>query len=63
MLGMLGTSLGFFVGGLLGLVLGLNNFAGISLELGRLVLFGCMALAAITFIISLFSNQRAGPRL
>ena len=59
---MLRAAIALFLIGLLAFFLGANNFAGITFDLGRMVLFVFLALAVISFILSLFSNRKSiGP--
>jgi uncharacterized membrane protein YtjA (UPF0391 family) len=60
---MLRAAIVFFVIALIAMFLGLNNIAGISAEAGKLLLFVFLALAVISFVVSLFSGRRSGPRL
>jgi uncharacterized membrane protein YtjA (UPF0391 family) len=54
---MLRASLAFFVIGLLAVVLGANNVAGVSIELGKTLLFVFFVLAIISFVASLVSGR------
>ncbi len=54
---MLRAAIGFFVIALLAIVLGANNLAGISMEVGKLLLFVFLALAVVSFVISLFGGK------
>jgi uncharacterized membrane protein YtjA (UPF0391 family) len=58
---MLRAAIVFFVIGLLAMFFGMNNIAGISVELGKLLLFIFLALAVVSFIVSLISGRRSGP--
>lgn len=58
---MLRASIVFFVLGLIGIVLGAYNFAGISIEVGKIILFAFMILAAISFLGSLLTNRPIKP--
>ena len=57
---MLRAALAFFVIGLLAVVLGANNIAGISIELGKLLLTVFVVLAVISLVISLITGR--GPK-
>ena len=57
---MLRTSIGFFVLGLLALGLGAYDLGGVSLELGRILLFVFLGLAILTFLGGLMTKRRAG---
>ena len=54
---MLRAAIGFFVVALLALVLGMNNVAGVSIELGRILLFVFLALAVVSFLVSLVTGR------
>lgn len=58
---MLRAAIVFFVIALLAMFFGMNNIAGVSLELGKLLLFVFLALAVVSFILSLASGRRTGP--
>lgn len=59
---MLRAAVTFFIVGLIAMFLGMNNIAGVSLELGKLLLYVFLALAVITFVVSLVSGgRRSGP--
>ena len=60
---MLRAAIVFFVIALLAGFLGMNNVAGLSEELGKLLLFVFLALAVITFVASLATGRRSGPPL
>jgi uncharacterized membrane protein YtjA (UPF0391 family) len=57
---MLRAAIAFFVIALLAMVLGANNVAGISMELGRTLLIVFVVLAIISFLISLAGGRRSG---
>lgn len=54
---MLRASFAFFFLGLLALALGFYDIAGISLELGRLLLFIFLGLAILTFLGALLTGR------
>lgn len=60
---MLRAAITFFIIGLLAMFLGMNNIAGISIELGKVLLYIFLALAVISFVLSLISGggRRSGP--
>jgi uncharacterized membrane protein YtjA (UPF0391 family) len=60
---MLRAAIAFFVVGLLAMFLGMNNIAGVSVELGKLLLYIFLALAVVTLIVGLVTNRRSGPPL
>jgi uncharacterized membrane protein YtjA (UPF0391 family) len=55
---MLRTAIIFFFIGLCAYVLGANNVAGLSLEIGRMVLFVFVFLSIISFIASVITGKR-----
>ena len=58
---MLRAAIAFFVIALIAMFFGMNNVAGLSAEAGKLLLFIFLALAVISFLVSLFSGKR--PRI
>jgi hypothetical protein len=60
---MLRASILLFFFGLFSMFLGLYRLAGVSFELGRLLLFAFLALAILSFIGALISRRRIGPPL
>jgi uncharacterized membrane protein YtjA (UPF0391 family) len=54
---MLRAALAFFVIGLLAMALGAGGFAGMSLEIGRLLLGVFVVLAIISFVVGLVSGK------
>jgi uncharacterized membrane protein YtjA (UPF0391 family) len=54
---MLRAAIAFFVIGLMAIMLGANNVAGISIELGKTLLTVFMVLAVVSFVVSLFSGR------
>jgi uncharacterized membrane protein YtjA (UPF0391 family) len=54
---MLRAAIGFFVLGLIAMVLGAGNVAGISIELGRTLLVFFVLLALVSFGISLITGK------
>ncbi len=59
---MLRAAILFFVIALVAMFFGMNNVAGVSADMGRLLLFVFLALAVISFVASLVSGGRSGPR-
>jgi uncharacterized membrane protein YtjA (UPF0391 family) len=55
---MLRASISFFLIGLLAVVLGANNIAGLSIEIGRLLLFVFLALSVLSFVFVLVTGRR-----
>ena len=43
--------------------LGMGNVAGISVELGKTLLYVFLVLAVLSFLVNLVSGRRSGPRL
>lgn len=60
---MLRAAIAFFVIALLAMFFGMNNVAGVSADLGKLLLFVFLALAVVSFIVSLVGGRRSGPPL
>lgn len=58
---MLRTSIVFFAIGLLAYLIGANNFAGFSSELGTTLFWVFIALSVVALIVSFFTNTRT-PR-
>jgi uncharacterized membrane protein YtjA (UPF0391 family) len=56
---MLRAAIAFFVLGLLAILFGANGFAGMSMEIGRTLLFVFLVLAAISFVVSLVTGRGA----
>ena len=56
---MLRAAVTFFVIGLLAYFLGAGGVAGLSVEIGRTLLFVFLVLSVISFLVSLFSGR--GP--
>ena len=54
---MLRAAIAFFVLALVSIILGANNLAGVSIEIGKLLLFVFLALAVITFVVSLLTGR------
>jgi uncharacterized membrane protein YtjA (UPF0391 family) len=54
---MLRASIAFFVLALVALLLGASGVAGISMEIGRTLLFVFLVLAVISFVASLISGR------
>ena len=55
---MLRAALAFFVLGLIAILLGAGNVAGISLEIGQTLLGVFLILAVISLVVSLVSGRR-----
>jgi uncharacterized membrane protein YtjA (UPF0391 family) len=58
---MLRAAIAFFVLALVAMLLGASGIAGISVEIGRTLLFVFLILAVISFVASLITG-RGGPR-
>ena len=54
---MVRAAIGFFVLGLIAILLGANNVAGLSMEVGRTLLYVFVVLAIISFVASMFSGR------
>lgn len=60
---MLRAAIVFFIIGLIAMFLGMGNIAGMSVEVGKTLLFIFLALAVISFVVSLVTGRRSGPPL
>ncbi|MBI3558446.1 MAG: DUF1328 domain-containing protein [Deltaproteobacteria bacterium] len=60
---MLRAAILFFIIALVAMVFGANNIAGVSAELGKTLLYVFLALAVISFVVSLATGRRSGPPL
>jgi uncharacterized membrane protein YtjA (UPF0391 family) len=61
---MLRAAITLFIIGLVAMLFGLFNVAGVSFELGRLLLFVFVGLAVVGFIVSLVTGRGSpGPAL
>lgn len=60
---MLRAAIVFFVLGLIAYVIGANGVAGLSVEIGKMLLWVFLALAVISFVVSLVTgrNTRSLP--
>jgi uncharacterized membrane protein YtjA (UPF0391 family) len=54
---MLRAAIIFFVIGLVAMLCGATGFAGVSMEIGRLLLFVFLFLAVVSFVVSLISGR------
>lgn len=54
---MLRAAITFFVIGLLAILFGAYNVAGVSIELGKILLIVFLALALVSLLISLFTGR------
>lgn len=55
---MLRAAIAFFVIGLIAFVLGANNLAGLSVDLGKLLLSIFVILALVTFLVNLVTGRK-----
>lgn len=60
---MLRAAIAFFVLALVSMLLGAGGVAGISMEIGRTLLFVFLVLAVISFVASLVTGGRRGGSL
>lgn len=58
---MLRAALGFFVLALLAVIFGASGVAGVSMEIGRMLLVVFLILAVISFVIGIVSGR--GPNI
>lgn len=57
---MVRAAITFFVIGLLAILFGAYNVAGVSFEAGKLLLFVFLGLAVLSFLISALTGRRTG---
>lgn len=55
---MLRAAISFFIIGLVAVILGANNIAGVSIELGRILLLVFLLLAAFSFVLSVITGRK-----
>ncbi len=55
---MLNAAIAFFVLGLVSIVLGASGVAGLSIEIGKTLLYVFLILAVISFVINLVSGKK-----
>jgi uncharacterized membrane protein YtjA (UPF0391 family) len=60
---MLRAAIAFFILALIAIVFGATGFAGVSMEIGRMLLIVFLVLAAISFVFSLISGGRGSRHL
>ena len=58
---MLRAAIAFFVLALVSILFGMYGIAGLSLEIGRVLLFVFLVLAVVSFVASLISGRRVVP--
>lgn len=58
---MLRAAITFFIIGLVAMLLGMGNIAGVSVEVGKTLLYVFLILAVISFLVSLLTGKRPGP--
>ena len=58
---MLRAAIVFFIIGLIAMFLGMGNVAGISMDLGKLLLFVFVGLAVLSLVTGLVTGRRSGP--
>lgn len=54
---MLKAAIAFFVLALISIIFGANNLAGLSMEVGKVLLFVFLALAVISFVVSILTGR------
>lgn len=59
---MLRAAIVFFVVGLIAYVIGANNVAGLSVEVGKILLWVFLALAVVSLVVSLATGRNPPPR-
>lgn len=60
---MLRAAIAFFVIGLVAMLLGASGFAGMSMDVGRTILYVFLVLAVISFVVNLLTGRRGGTPL
>jgi uncharacterized membrane protein YtjA (UPF0391 family) len=55
---MLRAAIAFFILALIAMVFGMTGFAGVSMDIGRLLLIVFLVLAVISFIVSLLTGRK-----
>ncbi len=55
---MIRAAIAFFVLALVAILLGANGIAGLSLEIGKILLFVFLALAIISFLVSIVTGRK-----
>ncbi|KYG66935.1 hypothetical protein AZI86_07880 [Bdellovibrio bacteriovorus] len=61
---MLRAAIAFFVLAIVAFIFGASGIAGMSMEIGRILLFVFLVLAVISFVINLVSTRGSrGPKL
>lgn len=55
---MLRASISFFIIGIAAYILGAYHIAGLSIELGKILLFVFLVLSVLTFILNLFRGPK-----
>ena len=58
---MLRAAIAFFVLALIAMLFGATGFAGVSMDIGRTLLFIFLVLAVISFVVSLFTGRPSKP--
>ena len=60
---MLRASIGFFIIGLVAMLMGAYNIAGVSIEIGKMVLMVFLAFAVLSFLGSMISGRKNRIRI
>ena len=55
---MLQAAISLFIIGIFAFILGANNIAGMSVELGRMLFIVFVALSIVSFVVNLFYKKR-----
>lgn len=53
------AAVGFFIFGIVALLLGANGIAGLSMDIGRIILFFFVALAALSVLTGILTGRRS----
>jgi len=59
---MVRAAISFFILAIVAFILGANSIAGLSIEIGKLLLFIFLALAIFSFIVSLLTGKKPSQR-
>ncbi len=54
---MIRASISFFILAIIAYVLGANGIAGVSMEIGRMLLWVFLVIAVISFVVSIFTGK------
>lgn len=52
------AAIGFFIFAIFAMIFGANGIAGLSMEIGRVIMFIFLALAVVTLVTGLITNNK-----